>query len=143
MNKNNTIPKIMKKHHYQLEGLLNRIKKSSNEYEVFPKVFNKFKWELRKHFVTEEKAIFTFIYKEDREIHEMKDELLKEHRIILKELDKIEEGFNNSEKFNLTDFQNLLIRHRTFEDVTFYPKLDEELDEAKKKEIIERINTPV
>ena len=143
MSKKNTIPKIMKKHHYKLEGLLNRIKKSSNEYEVIPKVFNKFKWELRKHFVTEEKAIFTLIYKEDQEIHEMKDELLKEHRIILKELDKIEEDFNNSEKVNLTDFRNLLIKHRNFEDDTFYPKLDEELDEVKKKEIIERINTPV
>jgi len=143
MNKNNTISKIMKKHHYKLERLLNRIKKSSKEYEVIPKVFNKLKWELRKHFVTEEKAIFTFIYKEDQEIHEMKDELLKEHRIILKELDKIEAGFNNNEKPNLDEFQNLLIKHRDFEDETFYPKLDEELDEVKKKEIIDRINTPV
>ncbi len=138
-----TIPKLMRKHHYQLEGLFNRFYKSRNTTDDSNEIFSKFKWELKKHFLTEEKAIFTFIYAEDRESNEMKTELLKEHRLILHKLDEIE---NNSENFNnidLKEFQNLLKNHRDFEDAVFYPKLEEELDDLKKKEIMDKISNPV
>ncbi|WP_455392202.1 hemerythrin domain-containing protein [[Eubacterium] cellulosolvens] len=138
-----TISEVMKRHHYQLEGLLNRFQMSQDEAEAFPKMFNKFKWELEKHFFIEEKAIFTLIYSDDPEIHEMKDELLREHRAILKTLGKIENDLNNKIATDLTDFQNSIKKHRDFEDEAFYPTLDRELDNERKKEIWDRISNPM
>jgi iron-sulfur cluster repair protein YtfE (RIC family) len=137
------IPEIMKMHHYHLEGILNRFVKSRNEVEVYPKVFNKFKWELEKHFFIEEKAIFTLIYSADQETNDMKDELLKEHRTILKNLKEIEGCLQDNIDTDLTGLKTLLIEHRDFEDESFYPKLEEELDEERKKEIRDRISNPV
>jgi len=137
------IPEIMKMHHYHLEGILNRFVKSRNEYEVFPMVFNKFKWELEKHFFIEEKAIFTLIYSDDTESNEMKDDLLRQHRTILKDLKSIEEGLNSNLDTDLSEFKQSLIKHRDFEDESFYPILEQELDEERKKEIRDRISNPI
>jgi hemerythrin-like domain-containing protein len=137
------IPEIMKMHHFHLEGILNRFVKSRNEVEVFPKVFNKFKWELEKHFFIEEKAIFTLIYSGDKECNEMKDELLREHRTILKDLKSIEESLNSNIDTDLSEFKQSLIEHRDFEDESFYPVLEQELDEERKKEIRDRISNPI
>ena len=133
----------MKKHHYQLEGLLNKFIKKQHEVEVFPKDFNKFKWELEKHFFIEEKAIFTLIYSDDIDVHEMKDDLLHDHRSILKELDKIENSLKNNLNIDFSKFQKSLVKHRNFEDEVFYPKLEEELDDERKKKIIDRISNPI
>ena len=143
MDKTDTIPRIMKKHHHEIEGLLNRFRKHQGEPEQFPKTFDKFKWELKKHFLLEEKAIFIFIYQEDDEIYKMKNEILSDHRAILKELDKIEGDLKNNETVNIFGLEERLKKHRDYEDDTFYPKLEEELDESKKKEILTKISTPV
>ena len=111
MEKTDTIPRIMKKHHYEIEGLLNRFRKHQNEPDEFPKTFDKFKWELKKHFLLEEKAIFIFIYQEDDEIYKMKNEILSDHRAILKELDKIESDLKNNETINIFGLEERLKKH--------------------------------
>jgi hemerythrin-like domain-containing protein len=137
-----TIPEIMKRHHYQLEGLLNRFKRTRNEADAYPKVFNKFKWELEKHFFTEEKAIFTFIYIEDAESNNMKEELLKEHNKILSKLNEVENQIKANDQVDFEGFFELLTKHRDYEDEVFYPLLEQNLDNKKKKEIIDRITNP-
>ena len=139
MDKVENIPTIMKRHHSQIEGLLNRFKLS--DYDL--KLFNRFKWELEKHFFIEEKAIFTFIYSEDRESNEMKDELLKDHRAILKNLKDFESNLIENNVTDLSVLQQLLFKHKDFEDEKFYPMLEEELDDEKKKEIMDRISNPM
>ena len=83
MGKDETIPGIMKKHHYQLDGILTKLQRHHEDHDESKKNFNKFKWELKKHFLLEEKAIFIFIYQEDDDIYKMKNDILNEHRIIL------------------------------------------------------------
>ena len=143
MEKVETIPKIMRKHHSQLDGILTKLQRHHENIDESKKNFNKFKWELKKHFLLEEKAIFIFIYQEDDEIYKMKNDILNDHRIILKELDKVEAELNNDQVINLLGLRDQLIKHRTFEDDSFYPKLEEELDDDKKKEILDRITNPV
>ena len=143
MGKSETIPKIMKKHHNQLEGILNRFIKSQNEYEVFPNMFNKFKWELEKHFFLEEKAVFIYLYSDDKESNDMRLKLREEHNLILKQLEKIESDLIEKKDLNFSVFKDLLRTHRAFEDEIFYPKLEKELDESKKQQIIDRISNPI
>jgi hemerythrin superfamily protein len=143
MAQKNTIPEIMRKHHHQLEGLLNRCKKYEQDFDAFRKSFNRFKWELEKHFFTEERAIFTFIYSEDTESNEMKSHLLKEHNTILNELNRIESDMKNDNKIDFSGCWEMLKNHREFEEENFYPKLESELDGSKKKQIMDRISNPV
>jgi hemerythrin superfamily protein len=41
------------------------------------------------------------------------------------------------------EFKDLLLSHKTFEEVSLYPRLDEELDEKQKNEIVSRIRQMV
>jgi hypothetical protein len=138
-----TISIIMKRHHHLIEGLLNRFNKRQSEPEVFPKLFNQFKWELEKHFFLEEKAIFTFINTDDQELYETSEKLLNEHRKILDTLNLLETDLISGKETDLDELKKRLIAHRDIEDDEFYPKLDIELDEQKKREIFNRISTPV
>ena len=138
-----TIPNIMRKHHYLIEGVLNRLKRHEDDKAEIPKIFDKFKWELEKHFFIEEKAIFTLIDTDDQESHEMKLELIKEHRTILKDMKNMEEKLKSEQSLDISSFEHTLMKHRDFEDERFYPTLEEELPEDKKKEIIDRISNPI
>ena len=138
------ISKIMKKHHGQIDRLLknfnSKLNSGSSEVEL---AFNTFKYELEKHFFIEEKAIFTFIYSNDSESNEMKLELLEEHNLILDMIKRVEEDLYNGSECDLTGVRKLLTSHRLFEDESFYPKLEKELDSTKKKQIIDRISNPM
>jgi hypothetical protein len=98
---------------------------------------------MEKHFFIEEKAIFTFIDTEDQELFETSEKLLGAHRKILDDLKILENELNSGKEIDLKDLKKRLIAHRDYEDDTFYPKLDIELDEEKKREIMNRISTPV
>jgi iron-sulfur cluster repair protein YtfE (RIC family) len=108
------------------------------EYERDPnlKKFNDFKWILEKHLFVEEKVIFE-IYNNssDQEIGEL-NQLVKEHKDMLWLLSGIEDNEENSSRISI--LKKILPAHARFEDEIFYPRLDEELDEEKKKLIIER-----
>jgi hemerythrin-like domain-containing protein len=133
----------MKRHHAQIEKLLRnfqtKLKSKSSDVTV---AFNSFKFELEKHFFLEEKAIFTFIYSDDKDSNEMKLELLEEHNLILDMIQEVESDLNNDSECELSKITKMLKCHRSFEDETFYPKLDQELDPTKKKQIIDRITNP-
>jgi hemerythrin-like domain-containing protein len=143
LNEEKKISQIMKRHHYLIEGELNRFIKYQNKPNVFPTLFNKFKWEIEKHFFLEEKAIFTFIESENQDIYEISKGLIDAHRELLKNLKEIEDRMKNKKESDLLKFKELLINHRDFEEKSFYPKLDEELDDCKKSQIIDRIELPL
>jgi hemerythrin-like domain-containing protein len=143
LTNNKTIAKVMRKHHYQLEGLLNRIKKGGQNQNDLNMLFNRFKWELEKHFFLEEKAIFFFIDTDDPETNQTKKSLMKEHDVILKRLQLLEEDLVKSNLEEIAKFQEILTKHRDMEDEVFYPSLDEALTELNKKLIMDRISNPV
>ena len=127
------IPDLMKKSHYKIEKLLNEFGKDNS-------LFNKFKWELEKHLFIEEKAIFIFYNPKDSEDFDTIPNLIQEHRKMEKLLSEIENNLRIKKTIDVSELLKLLVKHRKFEDGTLYPKLNRELDEAKKNIIIERIN---
>jgi iron-sulfur cluster repair protein YtfE (RIC family) len=143
MDSDETIPNVMKRHHRIIEGLLNELKKSEGTRDSKLQIFHKFKWELEKHFFIEEKAIFFYINTGDKESSEMKAQLMKEHDTILDDVEKTEIELKNSADVDVIELMAPLIKHRIFEDNVFYPKLDQELDESKKKKILDRISNPI
>ena len=133
------ISDLMRKNHYRIEQLLKEFK---TIYEKNPKLifssFDKFKWELEKHLFIEEKAIFIFYSPKDSEDFDTIPNLVQEHRKMLELLNKIENNLK-SKNVDISELLKLLIKHRNFEDGTLYPKLDRELEDSKKKIIIERL----
>ena len=139
------ISDLMRKNHYRIEQLLKEFK---TIYEKNPKLifssFDKFKWELEKHLFIEEKAIFIFYSPKDSEDFDTIPNLVQEHRKMLELLNKIENNLKDK-NVDISELLKLLIKHRNFEDGTLYPKLDRELEDSKKKIIIERLteNFPI
>ncbi len=127
----NSIKTLMLREHGKINSFL-------TEYERDPslKKFNDFKWALEKHFFVEEKVIFD-IYNNsnDQEIEEL-NQLIVEHKDMLWLLSGIEDNEENSTRISI--LKKILPEHVRFENEIFYPRLDEELDEEKKKLIIER-----
>ena len=126
---------LMLKEHERLDKELRDVENSSDDIE---NLFNKFKWNLEKHFFIEEKAIFTMCNDMEGEIVSDIFDLIREHAEILNLVMEIEKIIQNT-KPNFFILKKSLIKHRKAEDETFYPKLDESLTSFQKKELIERI----
>lgn len=126
-----SIQTLMLKDHGKINLLLFEFEKDPNS-----KTFNNFKWQLEKHLFVEEKVIFE-IYDNstDQEIEEL-NQLVREHKDILWLIKGIEDEKELSSRISI--LKKILPQHSKFEDEIFYPRLDEELDEEKKKLIIER-----
>jgi hemerythrin superfamily protein len=102
--------------------------------------FNRFEWNLEKHFFVEERAIFTW-YNPD-EIDESYDvflDLSKQHTLILEKVEMLRKKLQHREPFSLNELKKLLVQHKTFEENNIYPVLDQKIAEGEKRFIIERI----
>lgn len=132
----NSISQIMLEEHARIEKNLleveNAIERESSE---LAKIFNRFKWSVEKHFFVEEKAIFSFLDKAQGESVSDTFDLMEEHGQILQEMNEVEEDLENAK---ISKLKEMLERHASFEDETFYPNLEKTLNEQQKEEIIER-----
>ena len=131
----NSIKSLMIEDHGKLSALLNELEKNPRI-----KQFNEFKWNLEKHFFVEEKVIFELY---SLESNEDLDKLLKEHKDILWLLESIEESIDTDSSEGIAELKIQLSEHAGFENDSFYPRLDEELSEDKKRLIIERCNEKI
>jgi hemerythrin superfamily protein len=140
--KTTAILDLMVKDHKKIVGLLNDVKKVIGQDIISTmRVFDKFEWELEKHIFTEEKAIFTSYNPTNIiEGYAMVPELIKEHNEILNNLRLMRKDIKKQRKFDFDKFVEVLMNHKTFEENSLYPKLDQELEESQKKMIIDRIN---
>jgi len=125
---------MMVKNHNKIVGFFNQFKRAINNRD---KSFNKFKWELEKHLFIEENIIFSHTKLK------MGDDLIiprliEEHKDMLKMLGSLKGDLAN--KIKLKKFEELLKKHRNFEDKTLYPLLDKRLNDSEKRDISERIN---
>ncbi len=124
---------LMYRNHCLLEKFLKDL-----EIDLGMDKFNKFKWELEKHFFMEEKAIFQSI--DDAKAAAMVADVNKQHIQIMKLLDEIEINMAiEGNEADLSKLKTLLITHKDYEDQTLYPKLDEVLSDDQKQKIIARI----
>jgi len=134
------ISDLMVQNHKYIKRLFNVFKKNlkGNNGRVLES-FDIFKWEMEKHLLIEEKAIFGFYYSDDSEDYEITLDLIKQHKVILEMLKIIEMDLKNDGVANILEFERLWVKHKRFEDEIFYPELDRKLNNHEKKDIAERI----
>jgi iron-sulfur cluster repair protein YtfE (RIC family) len=140
--KNNTILELMIKDHAKilrdLEVFEDKIKHSGKQLQ---EAFHCFEWNLEKHLFVEERAIFTAYNPEHiDEGYEIFIELSKEHTAILEKIKILKKDLKEGKSVNISEFKQMLIEHKNFEEKNIYPKLDQEISEGEKRFIIERIN---
>jgi len=136
-----TILELMTADHTKILKLLHDVEKSIGiELVSLMKVFDTFEWELEKHIFTEEKAIFSsYNPKNILEGYKMVPELVQQHNEILNTIRIMRKDlmWNKTVKFH--EFKEFIMAHKTFEEASLYPKLDQELNTGQKEEIIKKI----
>ena len=139
--KSTAILDLMMKDHGKIVKLLLDVEKSIGmELISTMKVFDIFEWELEKHIFIEEKTIFTS-YKPMNimEGYKMVPELIQQHNDILNRLRVMRKNLMWQRPIDYDEFKELIMAHKTFEEVSLYPKLDQELDASQKEEIMKKI----
>ena len=140
--KSNAIVDLMVKDHNRLMKYLKDVKDNlRSDFEVLLKSFNTFEWNLEKHFFVEERAIFTAYnpeYIDDS--YQFFSDLSKEHTIILEKINSLRKRLRAGKSIDLLGLEEMLLKHKTFEEKNVYPVLDLEINDGEKRFMIERIN---
>ncbi len=143
MSETNSILDLMVKDHCNVERLLDKLEESiDGEHDIIKDIFYKFEWQLEKHLFVEEKAIFTLYNPDDvSEGYKMLPELTQQHNFIINKLKNWREKIRTGEKLDdFMAFKKYLVKHREFEEEKVYPKLDQNLSDEQKMEVVNRIN---
>ena len=123
--------------HEKIEKTMDKLKQEKNLKKI-KKIFEEFKWDFEKHLFTEERTVFTFFNPQTEEEYQFIPEMLKDHDKLLNFLKQIEKEIIKG-KINLNAFEELMKKHKQFEEEFFYPKLDKELSKQQKNTIINRL----
>jgi len=139
--KSTSILELMTRDHSKILKLLHDVENSIGiELVSLMKVFDTFEWELEKHIFTEEKAIFSsYSPKNIVEGYKMVPELVQQHNELLNRVRVIRKDLMWNKSVQFYEFKEFIMAHKTFEEATLYPKLDQELTDAQKEEIIKKI----
>ncbi len=139
--KSTSILELMTADHAKILKLIHDVEKSIGiELVSLMKVFDTFEWELEKHIFTEEKAIFTsYSPKNIVEGYKMVPELVQQHNDILNRVRVMRKDLMWNKPVKFHEFKELIMAHKTFEEVSLYPKLDQELTTQQKQDIINKI----
>lgn len=135
-----SIAEIVKKEHLRLNEMLKQFENSIKESKPNREIFNIFKWNVEKHFMIEEKGIFESLQLiqggESTELFNLITEHI-ELRAIIKDL---EASLDNSKGIlaKLEKLKRKMEAHEHFEDITFYPLLDETLNQEQIADIIKK-----
>ncbi len=141
MKEDITMAGLMVKNHIEIEKLVGAVEENlDKDFKLANRLFNKLKWELEKHFFIEEKAIFIYCDLKSTEDNFIISSLLREHKIILELLNDMENDLTNNSRIDISKFKEILMKHKNFEDRSFYPKLDKGLNELQREIVIDRIN---
>ena len=144
MAKQGKITTIMLKDHGKIIKLLKDLESiSGSKKESDIELFNTFKWELERHFVVEEIAIFKYYEPSEEEEYKMVPKLLKDHKTIKDELGFIKEEAESTGKVDISGIQELLKEHKMYEEEEFYPTLERILSSSQKKKIIDQIEQQI
>ena len=131
---------LMMREHRRLEEMLENVSLMVNEHpDKVAEAFNTFKWNMEKHLVIEEKAIFHIEGLSGTELNDT-FKLMQDHGVIMGLMKKIEQSIKNKDFSEIEKLIEILDEHANFEDQGFYPNLDKKLSADRKKEILERVN---
>jgi hypothetical protein len=133
-----TITILMLNEHKKIQNILNSFEKENN-LEKKSQLCDKFKWAIQKHLFVEEKAIFSFSQDIAGKIVSDVFKLMEEHGEILNLITDIEDELYDHQSPKISKLKDLMKLHEKFEEETFYPKLDQMLNNQQKTELIERI----
>jgi hemerythrin superfamily protein len=139
--KSTAILDLMVKDHNRLMQYLKDVENNlSRDFGFLSNSFNTFQWNLEKHFFVEERAIF-ISYNPDKPDEEYKffSDLMDQHTEILELIESLRKKLQKREPFDLNELKRLLVKHKTFEEKSIYPVIDQEIDEDEKSYIIDRI----
>ena len=139
--KNDNILNLMVNHHALLEALFVLFRDEAKEKS--PRTgatLGEFAWETKKHFFAEESAIFDYLPMESYGMLEVINQLKDEHIEMLSQLKKFAANLDELKDEDVESFSKLLEAHRKIEEINLYPKLDKELRDGQKVQIISRIN---
>jgi len=140
MTDENNILNLMIRHHALLETMFILFRDSAKESSSnVGSLLSELKWETRKHFFTEESAIFDYIPMENMDVLETINQLKDEHLEMLSQLEKLAQKLPDIDLDELEKFYNLLESHREVEEKKLYPKLDKELGKLQKHQIVSHI----
>jgi Hemerythrin HHE cation binding domain len=132
---------LMVSHHTLIETMFvvfrDEARQNSPEKEAS---LSELAWEVKKHFFTEENAIFNLPQIKDMGVFKIIEQLKKEHIIMLSSLERFSKNLPDINNDEMEEFHKLLESHRKIEEVALYPKLDKELQESQKKQVIFRID---
>lgn len=138
----NELLNIMVRDHNRLMDYLKDVENNVNsDFEVLLKSFNTFEWNLEKHFFVEERAVFTAYnpdYIEDG--HQLFSTLSEQHTLILEKVESLRKRLRSNRSIEVSDLEEMLLKHKTFEEKNVYPVLDVEISQGEKRYMIERIN---
>jgi len=139
--KSTALTDLMVRDHGKIVKMLLDVEKSIGmELVSTMKVFDTFEWELEKHIFVEEKAIFTsYNPKNIAEGYRMVPRLIQQHNELLNKLQVMRKDLMWQRPVHFEEFRELLLTHKTFEEASLYPKLDQELSVPQKEEIIKKI----
>jgi iron-sulfur cluster repair protein YtfE (RIC family) len=139
--KSTAILDLMVKDHNRLMEYLKEVENNLGRgFGFLSQSFNTFQWNLEKHFFVEERAIFTSYNPDepDKEYNYFSD-LMDQHTEIFETIESLRKKLQKREPFDLNDLKKLLVKHKTFEEKSIYPVLDQEIDDCTKRVIIDRI----
>jgi iron-sulfur cluster repair protein YtfE (RIC family) len=139
--KTTSILQLMTADHAKILKLLQDVEKSIGiELVSLMKVFDTFEWELEKHIFTEEKAIFSsYNPKNIADGYKMVPELIQQHNELLNKVRIMRKDLMWKKPVKFHEFKEFIMAHKNFEEASLYPKLDQELSDAQKNEIILKI----
>jgi len=133
---NKSISEVMLEDHKRIEDKFKELKESNKSN--FKERFKNFRFELEKHFVVEENAILKS-YNPEKYNYEIVQKTIKEHKEILDIIKRMGKQLEQEESVGMVVFEDMLMKHRNFEDEVLYPRLDKELNPKQKDEIIKKI----
>jgi len=139
--KSTAILDLMVKDHNRLMEYLKEVENNLGRgFGFLSNSFNTFQWNLEKHFFVEERAIFTSYNPDDPDKeYDYFSVLMDQHTEILEIVESLRKKLQKREPFDLNELKKLLVKHKTFEEKSIYPVLDQEIDENEKQIIIDRI----
>jgi iron-sulfur cluster repair protein YtfE (RIC family) len=139
--KSTAILDLMVKDHNRIMEYLKDVENNfSRDFGFLSDSFNTFQWNMEKHFFVEERAIFIFYKRGESDIkYNFFSDLMDQHTEILEKIESLRKKLQNREPFDLDDLKKMLVKHKTFEEKSIYPIIDQEIDEEEKGFIIDRI----
>ena len=139
--KSTEILDLMLRDHNRLMEYLKDVENNlGHDFGFLSNSFNTFQWNLEKHFFVEEKAIFISYNPDepDKEYTYFSD-LMDQNTEFIAIIESLRKRLQKRDPFDLNDLKKLLVKHKTFEEKSIYPVLDQEIDDCTKRVIIDRI----